>query len=257
MVDISFYKDVQDKQSKPLLDSLGYVYRDLSDGELFKFGLSYERSLTLDLVPRNYMADIFDNHIGELLAGAMIAAQQMSAEIDGEVPASGKIAGPIPIRASYLGIGKDWEDTSPYTTGSAQNWIHSGTTFLGGTAGNAIRIGTNAVHVIIAIASYHPSPKIETFQNTLDGKLKGTIYTKWAQQILNQTESTRIKELDSAIILKKNSTLKSQLFISAAMGASVADTPYLLGVSYLAEAQARILDPATLAGTTNDTILTT
>jgi len=163
MVDISRLRTLQ-AEAKTLADDLGLVVKELSDKELKKFGKSFERQFVLAFAERE-IVDIYMRHQGEILLGAMVAKQQMDAEIDGEMPLSGKI-GMLPIRAAYLGIGDDWEDADlvdgPFATGSPQNWIHSGTTLMGGTSGNPIKIGENAVHVVIAFGSLHPSPKIES-----------------------------------------------------------------------------------------------
>lgn len=254
MVDIAYYRDIQEKQSKPMAAELGYVVKDLGDGELYRFGLSFERQFIQQFPERELTADLYERHIAEILLGAMISKEQMDAEVDGESPGAGKVGGPLIPRAGWLGIGDDWEDASPFATGSPQNWVHSGTTLMAGTVGNAVRIGENAVHVIIGYASKHPSPKIESIQNTLDGKLKPALVTYWAQQA---PYSLRIKELDIAVILKKSSTILTKIFASAAHGASVADHPYPIAVSYIKEEQLRIHDIATIPGTTNDVILTT
>lgn len=257
MVDTSYYSDVQRNQSRPMAAELGYEVEDMTDNELFKFGLSFERQFILQFAQREWTADVFERHVAAILMGAMIAKKQMEAQIDGEIPGPGKIGGPLVTRAGFLGIGDDWDDVGNITTGSPQNWMHSGTTLLGGSAGNAIRIGTNAVHVIVAYGSYHASPKIESIQNTLDGRQKPIVITKWAQQTHPTTHHFKVKELDSEIVLKKNSTILSKLFIPASLGASVSDIPYVIGASFIAEAQLRLQDVATLPGTTNDVIMTT
>lgn len=253
MVDVNYYKSVQD-QARKLAEDLGYVVRDLTDPELTRFGRSFERQFIEQFPERELTADIYERHVVEIMLGAMIAKEQMDSQIDGESPGKGFIGGPIDIRAGFLGIGDDWEDPATFTTGSVQNWIHSGTTLMGGAAGNAVRIGENAVHVILGYGSKHPSPKIESIQNTIDGNQKVAIPLSGKQQRYN---SLRIKELDNAIILKKNTTMLTKVFISAAHGASVADIPYPYGVSFVKEDQLRVQDVATLPGTTNDVILTT
>jgi len=243
--------------ARSLADDLGIVTRDLTDKELTRFGRSFERQF-IRALPQREMRDIHMRHIKEALLGGMIAKEQMDAEIQGELPASNKIGGPLPIRACWLGIGDDWEDIysiyntaqNAWTTGSPQYWIHSGTLLMGGTTGNAIRIGENAVHVIYALASIHSSPKLDSVQFTIDGKLKPILYCGWAQKVaLGHTQ--RIKEFDNAIILKKDTTLLAEVFFSYAYGgpsAQVVDFPALYGVSYIKEPALRVLDPVTGVG---------
>lgn len=217
------------------------------------------------------MIDIHLRHMKEALLGGMIAKVQMETEIDSEIPASNKVGGPIPIRAPFLGVGDDWEDIlsiyggvqGAWTTGILQHWIHSGTTLMGGTNGNAVRIGENAVHVIYAVDSIHTSPKLNAVQFTIDGKQKPMLNLAWAQKSA-PAMSQQVKEFDNAIVLKKDTTFLADVFISGAFGAAVAqvvDFPTLYGVSYIKEPALRVLDPVTgpgriLPGQTYDIIWT-
>jgi len=252
--------------ARALADDLGVVTRDLTDRELTRFGRAFERQFVRQLESRE-IRDIFLRHQGEALLGAMLAKEQMNAEIDSEQPAPNKIGGPLPIDAAYLGIGDDWEDIngiyggtqSSWTTGSPQNWIHSGTSLLGGTAGNAIRIGENAVHVVFGIGSLHPSPKIQSVQFTIDGKLKPKLVTAFAQKYMPGAPRP-IKELDNCYIFNKDKTVLAKVMISHAFGAPsdyVVDYPYLIGVSFIKEPALRVLDPTTLPGTVYNVVLTT
>ncbi len=247
-----------------LAKSLGIVVDPLSSGELNVFERSFSLQFIIPYAARD-IQDIFIRYKGEALLGAMIAKKQMEAEIDGEQPEPGKVGGPLPIRASYLGIGDGWRDIygiysnsqGYWDVGSAQSWIHSGTTLLAGSDDAPVKILDNAVHVIVAIGSLHPSPKIEAVKFERDGKELPVFNTSFIQQ---QPGSLHIKELDRPLILKKNTTLFGQVFISSAMGDVITratDYPYLVGFSYIREAQTRILDPADIVGTTEEVVTTT
>lgn len=252
MVDVAILRTLQTR-ALTMASRLGLVVNPLTDAELEVFGLSFERQLILQF-PQREIVDIFKRHQTEILLGAMVAKQQMNSEIDGENPSSGKIGGPLVTRAGWLGIGDDWEDAGTWTTGSPQNWIHSGTTLMGGTAGNPVRIGENAVHVVVGVGSLHPSPKIESVQFTIDGKTKPAIITGFATKV----SDLKVKELDVSQIWKKGTTVLGKVFISAAYGSSVTDYPYLLSVSFIKENILREYhDVANLPGTTADVILTT
>jgi len=216
--------------------------------ELDKFRRSFERQFVLAIKERE-IVDIFLRHRVEILMGAMVATRQLKKRFDGERPEAGKF-GMIPIRAGYLGIGDDWDDVSAFTGGSLQNWIHSGTTLMGGTAGNAVKIGENAVHIVVGIGDYHPSPKIESIQLTLDGKPKPGIYCKFA----HANSDFAIKELDVAFIFKFGTTVLGKVFQK-----QTGDSwPYLLGVSFVPENILReYVDVANLPGTVADVVLTT
>jgi len=245
------------EKSTTLAAELGLVVKTLSDKELYRFGRAFERQFLKEFAPRD-MVDIHIRHMGEYLMGAMVAKEQMDSEIDGEQPMSAKICGPIPIRACYLLVGDDWEDVwgiyagvqGAWSTGAPQNWIHNGTTLAGGAGNLPIRIGTNAVHVVTGLASAHASPKIESVAFWIDGKPKSVLLPFRAQKDVPYT--IHIKELDNAYILKKGTTIMGNIFISSAFGAPSGfqtDYPYLWGVSYIAEPQARVHDPVTLVGT--------
>jgi hypothetical protein len=254
MISLETLRNKQDVAEAMAAD-LGLVVRKLGDKELQKFGLSFERQFVVPFLEReDVIKDIYLRHMEAILLGAMVAKEQMDAEIDGTIPQSGKIGGPLPIRAAWLGIGADWDDVGSITTGSPQNWIHSGTTLMGGTAGNPVKIGGKAVHVVIAIGSYHPSPKIESIKFEIDGKEKPIIQTGWAQRYPG---SVKITELDKEFVFKKGTTILAKVFASATLGSTVNDIPYLLGASFVLEDVLRIQDPANIPGTVADVILVT
>lgn len=245
-------------EARVLADDLAMVTRDLTGKELTRFGRSYSRQF-IRALPTREMADIHVRHIKEALLGAMVAKEQMNSEIQGETPGSNKAGGPLPIRACYLGVGEDWEDingiyrgsANAWTTGAAQPWIHSKTLLMAGAGAyaapfNAVRVGENAVHVIYGLSSIHASQKLESVQFTIDGKLKPILYCGYAQKhAMGHTQ--RIKELDNAIILKKDTTIYAETFFSHAFGApvdTVEDFPVLYGVSYIKEPALRVLVPA-------------
>lgn len=260
MVTLSDLRLMQD-DARTLSDDLGVVTRDLTDKELNRFGRSFTRQFVRAL-PTREMVDIHLRHQKEALLGAMIAKEQMESEIDDEIPASNKVGGPLAIRACWFGIGDDWEDIGSiygsavargqgaWTTGGAQDWIHSGSFLMGGTDTNPIRIGDNAVHVIYGVYSVHASPKMESVKFTIDGKEKSVLLTFWAwKSAIGHTQ--RIKEFDNAFILKRDTTFRAQVFFSEAYGdvvEYVTDFPALYGVSYVKEPALRLLDPVTGVG---------
>jgi len=228
--------------------ALGLEYEKLNDDELDKFGRSFERQFVLNEKYRE-VVDILNRHRAEILMGAMVAVKQMSKRFDGERPEAGKL-GMVEIRAGFLGIGDDWEDAGTITGGSLQNWIHSGTTLMAGASGNAVKIGKNAVHVVVAIGDYETDPKMESIQLTIDGKPKPGILVKRAH-VLSDYQA---KELDVAFIFKYGTTVLGKIF-QKTTGTS---TPYLIGASFVPENILReYVDVASLPGTTPDVILTT
>ncbi len=236
----------------------GVTVKTLTNAELRKFGLSFERQFVKQY-PERMIQDILNRHMGEILLGAMTAKEQMNANIDGELPDAGKIGGPLPIRACWIMRIDDWESIHEITNGAtdywvpsdaaAINWIHSGTTRLlaaGGTAGHAVKIGENAVHVVVGIASYHPSPKIESVKFEIDGKEKPVLVTKWSQL---SPFGMRIKELDRGFIWEEDTTVLGQIYIPVYMPAEIeqaVDIPYLFGASFIKEDALRVQLPASI-----------
>ena len=231
---------------------LGLLYRLLTPKELEKFARAFDRSLVL-AYPEREIRDAYLRHQGEILLGAMVAKEQMNAEIDGEQPTPGKIGGPIPIRACFVGVGEDWEDMGTWAVGahpaSPLNWIHSGTTLLGGTAGNPIRIGDNAVNVVIGIRSRHPSPKLESVKFTIDGNEKPVLITAFAQKATANPSGLMFKELDYGMVWKKDTEVLGKVFFTATFGSSIVDYLELIGASFIMEPQLRVQRPYDLCGT--------
>jgi len=265
MVDLASLIALQTDVAKVASD-YGVTVKTLTNAELKKFGLSFERQFVKQY-PERMIQDILNRHQGEILLGAMAAKEQMDANVDGEFPDAGKIGGPLPIRACWLGIGDDWEDLASinalagvrgnafFTPGSPVNWIHGGTWLLrqiGATAsgaaataaiGGAVRIGKHAVHVVCGLATYHPSPKIESMKFEIDGKQKPVLITKWSQL---SPFGMRIKELDRGMIWEENTTILAKVFISEYMPeklTQVIDIPYLFGATFIIEHELREHDP--------------
>jgi len=221
--------------------------------ELDKFRRSFERQFVIGVKERE-IVDLYMRHRIEILVGCMVAKEQMAKSFDGERPEAGKFGMVMP-RASFFGIGDNWDSVAAFSVGSPVNWIHSGTTLMAGTSGNAIKVGENAVHVIIAVGSLHKSPKIESHRFEIDGKPKPAII----MPVPTEFSDFRTKELDVAFIWKKNTTMLGKIFIGDQLGAiaSGADVPFLVGATFVTEDVLRLHDPATLPGTVYDVVLTT
>jgi len=248
--------ELQNKAAK-YLGELGIEYEKLTDEELELFDVSFNRQFVQSF-PERQIVDIYTRHVREILMGAMIAKSEMDAAFDGMFPGSSKI-GMGEIRACYLGIGDDWEDiyratngTTYWATGSPVSWIHAGTTYLGGTKDNPIRIEENQVTVLVALGSKHPSPKLESLYIEIDGKPKPLIACHFGTRMA-VFGALPIKELDDAIILYHGKEFLAKVFFSDYFGQSVTqvvDYPFWLGVSFIKEPELRVQDPYSLIGTT-------
>ena len=241
------------EQAKMEIKEAGLVERGLEDHERKIIARALNTHLsTVFLERKDVVYDIYSRHLSEILVGAAIAKEQMDAEIGGMFPKSGAIGGPVPVRAVYLGVGKDWEDIGPITTGTAFNWIHSGTTLMGGTAGRPVRIGRNAVHVIFGIGDYHPSPKLENVKFEINGHEKPVVTLHGLK-----LSDIRLVEFEKSLILKRGTTILATLYASDIHGSTVNDVPYLFGVSFILEDKLRIQDPTAIPGTVHEVVVTT
>lgn len=261
MVNVAEVRDMEG-DINATADGLGLQIDELTDVEVTRLLRSFERQFVVEGTQRA-LIDIYRRHLPEIVLGAKVAKKQMSAEIGGQEPGPGKIGGPIPIRAGFFGIGDDWTDIrgiysaaqDAWTTGAPQDWIHSGTTMMGGVDGNPVKIGANGVHVVFGVGSLHPNPKLESVKFTINGREK-PVYNTWFQQKVNST--LKVAEFDKAFLFAKGDTVLAEVFYSAAIGGAVAlsgDYPFLLGASFVKEPQMRLQDPADLDGTTQDLIM--
>jgi len=226
------------------------VVKPLTDEEIKAFARSFNRQFLLPYAQRQ-IADIYLRHLGEILLGAMMAKEQFDQSLGGERPPAGKF-GMVPIRPAFFSY-DDWDEIGSITGGSPQNWIHSGTTLLGGTAGHAIAIEENAAHIIIAVGSLHPSPKIESFQYTIDGKTKPVSVSWYHFGVGTKDSALKIKEFDQAFPLKKDTTILAKVFQRTTGN----DIPFLMGASYIKEAQLRLHDPANVVASAQKVLRTT
>lgn len=226
----------------------------LSQEELQVMEDAFDRQLDRQLRERPYI-DIYEEYKTEILLAAMIAKKQMSGSIiAGDEPESNQIAGPLILRPEFLGLGDDWKDISSiyggsqstWTTGSAQNWIHAGTTPLGGTSGNDIRILENQVTVFFAVESLHPSPKLNRVQFRINNQPLTPLYTADAFR----DQDFPVRRLNIAKILYKDTQFRAQVFFPNNGSSSVTDWIRLHGISFIKETAARVLDPASLPGST-------
>jgi len=232
--------------------NLGFEIDKLTEPEFIKWLMFFKRTAleTNDFRSHN---DIYYRHLGDFLFGAMIAKAQLKAKFDGSSPRPGMF-GISPLRANYFGLGDDWDVVTTWSAGSPQSWLHSGTTELGGTSGNPIKVLEDVVHVIVGIEDWAPLqggyPVLESVKFTIDGKEKPIIVTRDA---FMSRAYPRV-EFDEAFFLTKNTTFLAKVFSKTA---PIKETPKLIGITYIKEEHLRTHDPADLDGANIDVVTTT
>jgi len=199
-----------------------------------RFNRAFNRQFVLQNWDKPGVVDIYRRHKREIQLAAEIAAQIFDQKLGGEFPQSNQFQ-MTNIDSFHLAM-DDW-DIATMTAGAMANWIHSGLTILAGTAGNAIQFGESLALCVIGIGSLAQSPGINGVELTIDAKKKTRVNTAQAFR----ASQMKIKELDTAIILRSPQTFLAKIF----PGASVADSPYLLGAAFIKENYAREGDPAT------------
>lgn len=221
---VSKLRDTQKQQLISMAKELGIFAEPLTEKELIRFGRSYDRQLRLD--------DIHLRHQKEALLGAMIAKYQLGfedgplAEIDGELPAHGRVQGPVTIRASWFGVGDDWYMVDAWVLGEWNPWIDV--------------VVHDAVHVVYGIQSLIDKPIIEAVQFIVDGKTKAVQQTRFTE--IRKPGQMNIREFDNAYIFKENTVVKVNVFLSKNVPLETAldyppthalDVPKLYGVSFV------------------------
>lgn len=185
---------------------------------------------------------------GEIQVAAEVAKAQMKKSFGGQTTDSDNNFVIDRIYAGYLGF-DDWDVAlTSLTSGSTANWIHEGQrvdnggSTLSGTSGDAVTIGNDAVHLVMGIGSFHNSPKINRVKFTLNDTPKTAVTT---DEEFRKTD-LQIKWLDAPILLSGEDEVLAEVF--AGVGGD--DDPYLEGVSFVANKEARSLDPANLRDAT-------
>lgn len=186
----------------------------------------------------------------EVVEAAKIARAQFDQKFGGMNPGSGRFG----IRRTHSGFfGYDsWEgnaNLTGMTAGAPVAWINDGAPDnLGGTDttfGNPLKVGDQAVHVIVGVGTYSPSPKLSGVEWEVNEEPRSIVHTKyeWTRTDLG------IKWLDRALILPENALFEAQAYPD--VGGD--DAPYLVGLSFIEHRASQVLDPANMTDDTQST----
>ncbi len=183
----------------------------------------------------------------EIMRAAEIARAQFDQKFGGLNPKQNRFS-VSRIASGYFGY-DSWENAPSLSGGSVNDWLDSDTpdNLSSGASGfsGPAKVGDEAVHVILGIGSYHPSPKVATVDMEVNESPRTSIQTKWE---LTRTDA-QIKWLDRAIILPENSLFAARLY--ADTGGE--DFPYLAGLTFTESRASQIADPENMTDDTSST----
>lgn len=229
----------------------GLERQELSSDEQSMLDRAYERSLEDTRTDdTETLLEKIREYSAEIRVAAEVAKAQTSKGFGGSMPQSDNEFALTRIDPAYFAM-DDWDvafaSGNTLTAGATANWIHEGMdvddagTGFGGTGGNGVTIGQDVVHLILGVGTYHPSPKITRVKFTLND------VPRTALPVSEEFRSMDIpiKWLDAPILLSGEDDFLAEVF--AGIGGE--DVPYLEGVTFIANQEARELDPANLRDT--------
>lgn len=206
---------------------------ELSKVEKARFEQSFMRQF---VTPSNdaMMNYMYNQYKAEILAALQIVKRDFDNKaFGGDRPRSGEFSMEIMGARHWA---QDTWDLTGLTGGAEADWLHSGLTILGGTNGNAIKIGEAIGHIILAIGDHSPSPKLAAAKFTHNGAEKVAIELEYH----HRNAERAMRPLSKPLLVRPEDTFLATFF----PGASGTSSPYLFGVSFLEEREAREIDPA-------------
>lgn len=204
---------------------------NLQDDELLAFNISFNRAIRAGPAYNDPVyQSIFLRHRADLLLGLLIAKTQMQGQFTGTAGKAGIVA-EWGFRAGYWGKGDSWRGSYISTGGSMQNWVHSGSTQLGGVAGNPVLFGENVVFVVLgwgAVAA--DTTETILFQDTIDNAPQPVTVVEdqlWQADVM---KPYMVREFDTPRILGFRSLYEVQALARGTVPASEWARP--IGVVY-------------------------
>lgn len=206
---------------------------------VFERGLEDTRDVNTQTV-----LEKFEEYRSEIQMGAEIARAQFGQKLGGLNPSSGRFA-VTRLNSGYFGW-NSWENVGSLTGETLNQWLDDNTpdNLNSGSGGftSPLKVGEEAVHVILGFGTYHDSPKVSSIKPEVNEEPRPAIQVKYEW---TKTD-TQIKWLDRPIILPENALFAAQLY--ADNGGE--DFPYPVGVSFVENRAAQLADPANM---TDDT----
>jgi len=177
---------------------------------------------------------------GEIEFGAQVAKAQFQQNLGGGSTTTGQFA-VSHIDPGFFGW-DDWDNAQDAAADSVNTWLDSAEPDnLSGTGDEPLIIGEDAVHVVVGLATYEPSPKENKYKFEVNREPKTVIRVDdaWRETDL------QIKWLDSAYVLNEDTEVFAERYSPVAGSSS----PRLVGVSFIEGKAARRINPDNYTGT--------
>jgi len=232
---------------------IGAKQDELSQDELRRFNRAFERFLedTRSLDTESVVEKLAE-YGPEILATAEVAKHELQGSFDGQSPNSNNFGMDI-IHPGYFGY-DDWDDMPSLTGGSVSDWIDNGTpTNLSSSTGfaNPLAIGEAATHIILGYGSYAADPVVSRIKWEKNQEPEAAVTT---EDSFRNTD-LRIQWLDTPFVLQPNDDFAARVFAGGEVGDTYEDAVYPLGVSFIETQHLRELDPANMAGSSENNIV--
>lgn len=229
-------------------DGVSVDRQDLSENEQDRLENSFERGLedthTLDT---EVVVEKMGEYMPEIEGAAQIARAQFDQKFGGLNPESGRFA-ISRIHSGYFGY-DSWENVGELNEGELNDWIDDDTpdNLSSGDSGlqNPLKVGEDAVHVIMGVGTYHDSPKTTAIKMEVNESPRASVKTKYE---FTRTD-VQVKWFDRALILPENALFGAQLYADA----TGADFPFFVGVSFLESRAAQLADPSEMTDDSQST----
>jgi hypothetical protein len=225
----------------------------LSESETKALQLAFERGLedTRTLNTETVRAKL-EEYSEEIGVAASIARAQFQQQFGGLNPAEGQFA-VSRIHSGYFGY-DSWENLGSLTSGELNDYIDSENVdnLSSGNTGFAgpIKVGEQAVHVIMGFSTYHDSPKTSAIKYEVNESPRPALKTKYE---FTETD-LQTKWLDRPIILPENSLFAARIY--ADVGGDDFVRPE--GLTFIKYRASQIADPSEMTddtGSSDDNIV--
>jgi len=213
----------------------------LTDGEEKALRKAFSRSLedtrSLDT---ETVVEKFREYMTEVEFAASVAKAQMDQQIGGQITTPNKVA-ITQVEPEYFGY-QDWDNIPDATADTVTTWLDSSTPDeLGGTGGEPVKVGDEAVHLVLGMGTYSSDEKARSFSFNVDRSLKTAVK---AEAAFRNTD-LMIQWLDQPFLLYEDREIFGE-FYSPFAGSTAF---YPVGISFIDGKKARNIEPGTFYGT--------